>query len=140
VVIVAQAVDDRHAAPRRQFGQMAVVEYARHDAVHHTRQHAGDVADRLALTETDLALAEHDRAPAEVLHADIEADARAQRRLLEDHRQNFALQDRLVAACEIFLLQAQRVIEQRAQLVGGPVFKLDEVPHIALSAIVMICR
>ncbi len=69
-----------------------VGEGANHDSLHHAFQVLGNVVHRLPLAEADLGRREIERMPAELLHTHVERHARAQRRLLEDHRQRLALQ------------------------------------------------
>ena len=54
------------------------------------RQHARGVGDGLAAAELRAVALQHDRIAAELAHADLEGDAGAGRRLLEDHRQRLA--------------------------------------------------
>jgi len=78
MVVIGQAVDDRHGTPACQLQNVLVREGARHDAVHIAAQHARDVCDALALAQPDLLRAEVQRVAAEMLHRHLEADARAQ--------------------------------------------------------------
>jgi hypothetical protein len=65
-----------------------------HDAVDPALEVLGDVARRLALPEADVAGGEVDRGAAELDHPDLEGDPRAQARLLEDHGEGPAEEER----------------------------------------------
>ena len=54
-----------------------VREGANHDAVDVAREHARGVGDGLAAPELHLLAGQHDRMAAELLHGDVEGDARA---------------------------------------------------------------
>ena len=58
------------------------------------RQHARGIGHGLAAAELHFLRGQHDRFAAELTHADVERDARAGRRLVEDHRQGLAGQRR----------------------------------------------
>ncbi len=85
-----QPVDDRHGGMLRKLEQHVVLEGADHDGVDIARQHAGGVGDGLAAAELHLLAGEHDGVAAELAHGDVERDAGAGRRLVEDHRQHLA--------------------------------------------------
>jgi hypothetical protein len=86
-----QAVDDRDRGPRRELHDDLVGAGPGHDPVHEPLEVAGDVAHGLAPAEHD-ALGEVDRMAAELGHPGLERDARAQARLLEQHRQRAPLE------------------------------------------------
>ena len=75
-----------------QFHQPVMRGGADHDGVDIARQHLGGVGDGLAAAELHLGAGQHDGLAAELAHADVEGDARAGRRLVEDHRQHLALE------------------------------------------------
>ncbi len=89
---VRQAVDDRDVGVQRQFLQRFVLERARDDAVHPALQVLGHVLHRLARAQARVAMVHEHGAAAHVLHADVEGEARAQRVLLEDHREALVLE------------------------------------------------
>ena len=76
----------------RQLLDQRVAEGARHDAVDPARQVARDVGRRLARADPDLLGAQQDRVAAELGHAGLEGHVRAQRGLLEEHRERAAAQ------------------------------------------------
>ena len=92
MAVIGKAVDDRNARAPGHLDHDFVGEGANHDALHHALQVPGDVIHRLPLAEADLGGREIQRMTAKFLDADVERDARAQRRLLEDHGQRLALQ------------------------------------------------
>ena len=85
-----QPVDHRHGGVARELDQRLVIEDADHDGVDIAREHARGVGDGLAAAELHLLAGEHDGVAAELAHRDVERDARARRRLVEDHRQRLA--------------------------------------------------
>ena len=117
VRVVAQRVDHRDAAVARHLLDVAVLEDARGDDVHVAAEDAREVADGLALAELDFALAEGGRVAAELGHGHLERDARAQRRLLEEHAERLPLEDRPEAPFP----------RQRLLLAGGDVENLQDV-------------
>ena len=66
MVVVGEAVDDRHRGEPRQLLDVGVVEGADHDAVDVAREHARGVADRLAAAELDVARRQEEGVPAEL--------------------------------------------------------------------------
>ena len=69
---------------------VVLAEDADDDRVDVARQHARGVGDGLAAPELHLGAGQHDRLAAELAHSDVERDARAGRRPVEDHRQRLA--------------------------------------------------
>src|SRR5262249_57109325 len=86
-------------------------EHAGHDEVDPALEVARDVARRLTLSELDVARREADRGTAELDHADLEGDPRAQARLLEDHRQRAAGEERVRPPRPQVGLQPARQVE-----------------------------
>jgi hypothetical protein len=85
----------------RVLGQLLddfVGEGANHDALHHAFEVLRDVIDRFALAEIDFGGRKVNGKTTELLDAHVERHARAQRRLLEDHRQRFPL-ERVAIGC-----------------------------------------
>ena len=62
-------------------------EGAGHDSVRHPPEHAGAIGHRFPLPHLDVGGLQVDRLAAELEHPDLEAHPRAQRGLLEQHRQ-----------------------------------------------------
>src|SRR5258708_18824840 len=80
-----ETVDYRHGGMPRELGQHVVIERAYHDDVDIARQNPRRVGDGLASPELHLLAGQpYGRAP-ELAHGDVEGDARACRRLVEDH-------------------------------------------------------
>ena len=114
--VVGQPVDDRHGGVLGEFEQPRMVGGADHDGVDIARQHLGRVGDGLGAAELHLGAGQHDRLAAELAHADVEGDARARRRLVEDHRQHLAVERlRALAGLQPRLARGG-VVEHAAQL------------------------
>src|SRR6266851_1051884 len=113
---VGKGVDHRDAGGRGHFFKDALVVNARDDALHPAFEVPRNIGDGLASAERRGSLCmveEHDRA-AHALNADIEGDARAQRRLLENEGDEFALEGRSVTARTG--LNIRREMEQFARM------------------------
>ena len=79
----------------------------------------------------DLIAANQHPRPAELRHPYIKADARAQTRLLEDHREGLSSQDRLIfPALPQVLLQALGDIQNVTQFIRGMIAYREEVTLI----------
>ena len=104
VTVVAQTIDDRHRRPLRQLLDFLVRIHARHDALHHAGEHARNIGDAFAFAQADFLRSHHDGVPAQMVHANLERDARAQRGLLKEHAQGLARQQGTVAASAPFAL------------------------------------
>src|SRR5262249_25331752 len=75
---------------------------------------------------------EHDHVAAELAHGDIERDARAGRRLVEDHRQH-APGERLCPRGPAALLHRAARIDDRAQLARRNVDQVEEMADRGLA-------
>ena len=93
-------------------------EGANHNEVDDTREVARDILRRFALADPDIAGREINRMAAELRHAGFEGDARTQRGLLENHRESFAAQMRMLQADFQFGLEPGREGEQSVKFVG----------------------
>ena len=113
----------------RQLEHVLVRKHTRHQGVHVSREHAGHIRDRLALTQPDLVGREIQGIAAHVAHGHIERDARAQAGLLEDHAQYLALQQRRIAPVEILLLQAYGQVEQVLYLCRREIRDSEKILH-----------
>ena len=122
---VGEAVDDGDARVLGEVGDGLVREGARHDAVDVAREDFRGVVDRLAAAELDVARGEEEGVAAELEHAGLERDARARRRLLEDHGQGLAAEG--VAVALRILLDVAGQLEDLPHVVGAVVVDLDEV-------------
>ena len=89
---IGETVDHRHARLARKLDAGRMREGANHDEVDPAREVARDVLDRFALADTDILRRQINRMAAELRHAGLERDSRAQRRLLKNHRERLAAQ------------------------------------------------
>ena len=121
---VGQPVDHRDVGVLGQLLDLGVGERADHDPVHVAREHARGVGDRLAAAELDVARREEERVSAELPGAHLERDARARRRLHEDHRQRFP-GERLLHVAPVRIVLGE--IEEAVQLLGREVGDGEEV-------------
>ncbi len=98
VVVIGQAVDDRHPRISGQFLDVAVGEHPRHDAVHVAGQHPGHVWHALPRSQLDLGWREVEGLASQVDHPHFKRHPCPQAGFLEDHTQRLALQNGLIAA------------------------------------------
>ena len=114
----SEPVDHRHGRMGGELDKRRVRPGAEHDHIDIARQHAGSIGDGLAAAELHVLRIEHDGGPAELVHGDLEGDARPGRGLLEDHGEHGALAraDTLRSLSILaFALDGGRVIDDRAQ-------------------------
>jgi hypothetical protein len=127
VVLVGQAVDHRHPRVRGEELELGLLVGADHHQVDHAADDARAVLDRLGAAELAVAGGQVHHRAAHLVHAGLEADARARAGLLEDHRQR-AVDQRLVA---LVVLEARlddaRALEQVGVLLGAQVLELQVV-------------
>ena len=129
MVVIGQAVDDRYPRVRGQLLDVAVGEDAGHDAVYVAGQHLGHVGHALPHAELDLVGREIEGLPSQVNHPHLEGDPGAQRWLLEDHTQGFALQDGLVAPFPPLLFELLGQVQDLPDLLSRQVSDGDQVFH-----------
>ena len=109
---------------RRVGGELldgGVAEDAQHHGIDVLAHDAGEVGDALARAQADLVAAEEDAGAAQLGHGRLEADARAQRRLLEDQAEDAARQERRVFAALPRRLEARRLVQQVVDLVRAQI-------------------
>ena len=92
MAVIRESIDDRNAGVLRHLFGNFVSKSANHDALHHSFQVLGHVVDALAFAKVDLCGREINRKTAELLNPHIKTHSRAQRWLLENHRQRLALE------------------------------------------------
>ncbi len=85
VLEFAQRVDDRHARVGRHLFDRRMFERAQHDNVDPALEVVRDVVERLARRQPVRRLIDKKRAAAQAVHARFKREARAQRRLFEEH-------------------------------------------------------
>ena len=125
-----QAIDDRDGRVLRQLRDGVVIERADHDGVDIARQHARGVGDGLAAAELHLVGREHHRLAAELAHRDLEGNAGAGRRPLEDHGERLAGQRAVGGAAALALcLDGAALRDHAPQVVPGNVDQVEEMPH-----------
>ncbi len=88
VRLVREPVDDGHGRVRGELQQRFVLVGADHDRVDVARKHLRSVGNGFAPPDLQVVVVEGERLPAELPHGEIERNARARRRLLEDHHQH----------------------------------------------------
>ena len=103
---VAEPVDDGNGGLVRHLDRGLMREGANHYEVDGAREVARHILDRFALADPDVAGREVNRVAAQLRHPGFEGDARTQRGLLENHRESFAAQMRMLEADFQFGLQA----------------------------------
>src|SRR5712691_1893291 len=125
MALVGEPVDHRDFAVARELFNRLVRVDAQHHRVRHSARDAGHVGDALAAPETDLRGREVHAVPAELRDPDVERQARAETRLLEDEC------DR--AAREAFTgragLEPPALFQQESELVALEVADRQEVAH-----------
>ena len=115
-------VEDRHRGVRGELLEQRIRAGAHADRGDVARQDECGVADRLAAGQLELALAQHHREAAELVHARLERDAGPGRGLLEEQRDGAALEG---ARRERLALERVRPVEQAAK-VGGRKLRAGE--------------
>eukprot|EP00754_Rhynchopus_humris_P044310 Rhum_TRINITY_DN4039_c0_g1::Rhum_TRINITY_DN4039_c0_g1_i1::g.12784::m.12784 len=100
VRVVVQGVDHRDVADSREAVGGVPRHHAAGDALHHPRQHLARVLNGLLLAERAVGDGVEDAVASHLVHASLEAHARAQGRLLEQHENGVTLQ-RLVVPVTI---------------------------------------
>ena len=127
MVFVGEPVDHRHARMRGEALDDRLLKRADHHDVHHPRNYARNVLDRLAARQLRIAAVQVDRDAAQLIHAGLERHARARRRLLEHHRER-AIAQRLIDLVALEpILDPARALEQPRELVAREIAELQEV-------------
>ena len=126
---VGQRVDDRNVHVGRHGHQRFVLVYARDYAVDPPVENARNVLHRLAHAEVHVLLGKVNAVPAELSDSDLEAHSRSERRLLEEERDDLALQGSRVRA-----LQALRLSDDVGDLGGGEIGYCEKVLLHAVPA------
>src|SRR5205823_14565802 len=82
-----------------------------------------------------------DRVPTELVHADLEADARARRGLLEDHAERLADERLMELIGGALVLELAGVAHERANLVGAKIPQRSEEHTSELQSLAyLVCR
>src|SRR5262249_31355858 len=109
----------------RELGQRVVVERADHDDVGIARENPSRVGDGFASTEVHLLTGQQDGCASELAHGDVEGDARAGRRLVEDHGERAVLERPRTALPT--RLHGAAGLDHPAQLLRSDVDKVEKV-------------
>ena len=125
VEVIGEPVDHGDGGMACQVDDRLVGERAGHDAVGHPGERAGDVRDAFPLPHRDVRRPQADGVPAKLRHAGLEAHARAQGRLLEDHRQSLLRQG--IAVVPRIALDPDGQIQDLQDLVPLQVVNRDEI-------------
>ena len=96
------------------------------DRVDHAREHERGVTWRLAARELQLALAQHQRVAAQLVHPRLERDPRARGGLVEHERHALALER---ARGEPIGLELDRAVDEPLELVGRKLLAGQEMPR-----------
>ena len=133
--LLGEAIDDRYGRVIRHFLHVVMSEDADDDRIHVAREYARGVGDGLAAAELHLGSGQHDRLAAEFAHADIERDARAGRRAVEDHRERLAGERtrRRLGAFDPRRLDRRGARQDAAELPGGKLEQIEEMPRLGLN-------
>ena len=131
--LVGEAVEDGDAGPLRELVGDVLAEAAVLDRVVHAAEHAGGVLDRLLVAHVRAARADEGDVGALVVGRDLERATRAGRVLLEDQRDLLADELLLLAALLLRRLQLGGEVDEVADLVGGVVGQLEEVPAVQVD-------
>ena len=84
--LVGQRIHGRHAGVLGELLDIALRVRANDRAVNHPAEHARGVLDQLAAADLNVLRAQKQRLPAQFADADLERDARARGRLVENER------------------------------------------------------
>jgi hypothetical protein len=133
VELVREAVDDRDVGVGGELVDVRLLERADHDSVQVAGEDAGRVLDRLAASELEVTGSEVETRPAEVRDADLEADARPRRGLLEDHPEGAPGEVVMVDPLLLAGLQPVGHVQQRREVVGRPVVHSQEVAPLQMG-------
>jgi hypothetical protein len=125
VVLVGQAVDDRHARVGRKLHQLGLLVGADHHDVDHARDHSGAVLDRLAAAQLAAIGGQVHHRAAHLVHARLKTHAGARRGLLEDHRQRAVGQRVVLLVVLEALFDDGRALEQVGVLLRAQVLELQ---------------
>ncbi len=129
---VGQPVDDRHARVGGELLHILMRERADDDAVEIAREHVRRVLDRLAAAELKIVGAQVEPEAAELGDSNLERDARAGGRLLEDHPERTAGEQTVLLALALKLLQLVGEVEDELELVRRPRGDPDEVASLEI--------
>ena len=102
---VAERIDDGDIRIARQLLNAIMSVGADHDAVEIAREHARRILDRLAAPKLQVAAAEKECLPAELVHTDLKGHARPRRGLLKDHAERLPRKQGVRNAHLLFRLQ-----------------------------------
>jgi hypothetical protein len=127
VELVGQRVDHGHAGLARHLLEALLRVGPPDDRRDLSAQDARRVGDRLAHTDLGKVAVDDEREPAELGDTRRERDLRAQRRLVEDHRDDSGARER--RADEPVVAEGERELEDLALLAGGQLVVTQEVAH-----------
>ncbi len=114
---VGEPVDHRDRGVLGERVDLVLVERADQEGADEAREHERRVAVALAARELEVGGGKVERHPAELRDPDLEPDAGAGRRLVEDHPDRPARQHAQLLAAEALLLQLVGEVERELELV-----------------------
>ena len=118
VPVAGLAVDDRDRRGVGQLAQNGDRLRARHDRVQEATEHAPRIGHALAAGQVHLSRPQVDGMAAQLRHPGLEADSRACRRVVEDHAEVPARQERRHVQLAMEVLQHHRELDQFEQLLA----------------------
>ena len=127
VVGIGEAVDHRHVGVFGESLHLSLLVGADEDAVDIARQHARRVLHRLAAADLQIAGAQEERLPAQLIHPHLEGHARARRGFLEDHRQGFSLEVWVRNALFELVFEIQPEIHDILNLFAGKITQGEKI-------------
>jgi hypothetical protein len=130
VRVVREPVDDGDVRVLGELLNVLLREGADHDCVEVALEHVRRVLDRLAAAELEVAGGEVEAVAAELGDPDLEGDAGARRRLLEDHAEAAAGEKLMWLSALPERLQLVGEVEGGLQLLGVPGANASEVPTL----------
>src|SRR4029077_4000870 len=127
---ISETVDDRDRRVKGHFLESRLGESPHGNEIDPAAETAGAVRGRLPCSQPHFRKAQKNRAAAELGHPGFKSDARAQARLLENHRHTVMEQKRVRDSLLLFPLEIRSQLEEPLHLLAA---KFIEIQQIALA-------